>query len=141
MHTTDTPTKVCAQCHVPKPITDFAKRTKSRDGLQAHCRDCGRAMLDAADARRRARTQAQHAHVIIDRDDLAERLADHADDVVDALFAAAETGDPDVLYRIADVLCSPESPDCPAGADDYTGAECLPHLLADAHANGGFGAP
>jgi hypothetical protein len=132
------PTKVCAKCHAPTPLAAFHKRTRSRDGLQAHCKDCGRAMLDAADARRRARTQAQHAHVIVDWEELEERLADRVPELVDALFAAAETGDPDVLYCIADVVCPPP---CPADDDAYTGADCLPHLLACAHANGGFGAP
>jgi hypothetical protein len=123
-------TKVCAICHEPKPLSAFHKRTRSRDGLQAHCKGCGRQMLDAADARRAAR--AQHARVIADREELADRLTDRIEAVVDLLFDVADEGDPDVLYCLADLLCGPE---CPEADDAYTGAACLPHLLACVHYN------
>src|SRR6185436_2040869 len=48
----DTALKVCSICDVAKPLDQFAGRTRSPDGLQYHCRACGRRALDAADARR-----------------------------------------------------------------------------------------
>jgi hypothetical protein len=62
----DTALKICSICNVAKPLDQFAGRTRSPDGRQYHCRDCGRRALDAADARRAteraaAREQAQRA--------------------------------------------------------------------------------
>jgi hypothetical protein len=34
------PLKRCGRCKQEKPLRDFAKRRASRDGLQAHCREC-----------------------------------------------------------------------------------------------------
>lgn len=34
--------KVCNRCHSAKPTSEFHKRSKSRDGRQAHCKECGR---------------------------------------------------------------------------------------------------
>src|SRR5438067_6586246 len=48
----DTALKRCSICDVAKPRDQFAGRTRSPDGLQYHCRACGRRALDAADARR-----------------------------------------------------------------------------------------
>src|SRR3954462_4168644 len=48
----DTALKACSICNVAKPLDQFAGRTRSPDGLQYHCRACGRRALDAADARR-----------------------------------------------------------------------------------------
>lgn len=34
--------KRCVTCHRDRPLTDFNKRAKAQDGLQARCRDCAR---------------------------------------------------------------------------------------------------
>ena len=130
MPTTDTASKVCSLCHQSKPLEAFAKRTRSADGLQRHCKACGRAALDAADARQRALRIAARAGVVTDRETLEDRLALRAAAVVDLLFDCAEEGAADVLSRLADLLCGPY---CPAAAEDYAGEECLPHWLGDSH--------
>jgi hypothetical protein len=33
-------TKVCARCHKSKPLTDFYKRSKSKDGYGIYCKPC-----------------------------------------------------------------------------------------------------
>src|SRR5215208_4916701 len=55
----DTALKVCSLCNVAKPLDQFAGRTRSPDGLQYHCRACGRRVLDAADARRATERAAE----------------------------------------------------------------------------------
>jgi hypothetical protein len=37
------PTKVCSKCKKEKPLTEFHRCLKSRDGRQSHCIDCQRA--------------------------------------------------------------------------------------------------
>ncbi|HEY7064869.1 MAG TPA: hypothetical protein VII06_25570 [Chloroflexota bacterium] len=138
MLTTDTATKVCALCQEPKPLEAFAKRTRSADGLQRHCKACGRHALDAADARARARAAAQRRGVVTDWDSLVARIADEADAVARVLHRAALEGAPNVLDRLAAVLCGA---DCPADTEDYAGEDCLVHALADAHEEGLRGAP
>jgi hypothetical protein len=127
MHTTDTPKKTCSQCGEPKPLAAFAKRTKSRDGLQAHCRDCGRQMLDAADARRKAAANGQ-LPIATDWNTMFQLFEARAYDVVCALSEAAEGGC-DVLWHLAASL----EPNCPATADDYSGPTCYLHALAEIH--------
>jgi hypothetical protein len=34
--------KICNRCGEPKEADQFHKRTASKDGLQSHCKDCGR---------------------------------------------------------------------------------------------------
>src|SRR5687767_8251228 len=51
-------TKPCSLCHAEKPLDQFYRRTRSRDGRQAACIPCTRSALDAADERRRAARQA-----------------------------------------------------------------------------------
>jgi len=38
-------TKVCGSCKQQKPLADFNKNRSSKDGLQAYCRPCNRAMV------------------------------------------------------------------------------------------------
>jgi len=33
-------TKLCKKCNTARPLTDFQKMTRSKDGLQAWCRAC-----------------------------------------------------------------------------------------------------
>src|SRR3954451_21054463 len=52
--------KVCSLCGLAKPLDQFHRRTRSPDGHQAHCAACGRAALDAADAKQKqARADAR----------------------------------------------------------------------------------
>src|SRR5215218_7915847 len=51
--------KLCSICNVAKPRDQFAGRTRSPDGLQYHCRACGRRALDGADARRATERAAE----------------------------------------------------------------------------------
>lgn len=32
--------KACAKCETAKPHSDFHKHAKTKDGLQAHCKEC-----------------------------------------------------------------------------------------------------
>ena len=53
--------KACRLGGEAKPCREFNRRTKSRDGFQAHCKACGRVALDAADARAKAEREARRA--------------------------------------------------------------------------------
>jgi len=35
--------KVCTCCGKLKPLTEYYKKTSTKDGFAAHCADCGRA--------------------------------------------------------------------------------------------------
>src|SRR3954468_18107569 len=109
--------KACALCGVAKPLTEFYRRTRSPDGYQAHCKACGRAALDAADARARARQRG----VLVTREEVEDAIATQAEAVVDVLFACTLEGHADVVNRLAEAL----HPDCPAAYEDYEGEECL----------------
>jgi hypothetical protein len=115
-------TKVCAICHVPKPFGAFHKCTKSADGLQRHCRACGRGMLDAADARRKAAARGP-LPIATDWEGLVALFEARAFDVVMALDDAAQAGAEYPFDHLADTL----EPDCPTLADDYGGphATCM----------------
>ena len=39
--------KTCTKCGETKPVSEFNKRAKSRDGLRYHCRSCDKAMNTA----------------------------------------------------------------------------------------------
>src|SRR4051794_13032225 len=122
--------KTCRICGLPKPLADFHKRTRSLDGHQAHCAACGRAALDAADAR--AAAARRQASLISEWAGLERFVQTHAWDVVDALSDAAWAGTPLVLAYLAERLCSP----CPEPDDeDYGGPSCLLHDLAMVHTN------
>jgi hypothetical protein len=120
-------TKPCSICGEPKPLAAFAKRTKSADGLQRHCKPCGRQALDAADARRKATARGQ-LPIATDLDALVALVEARALDVVLALWEAADAG-ADVLAHLAHSL----EPTCPAEADEYSGPFCELHELAFMH--------
>src|SRR5215216_1326649 len=109
--------KVCSQCGEAKPLDQFHRRTRSADGHQAHCKACGRAALDAADARARARQRG----VLVTREEIEDAVAAQAEAVVDVLFACTIEGYADVLDRLHAAL----HPDCPAQFEGYAGEECL----------------
>lgn len=39
--------KACQRCHLAKPISDFSKHSRAKDGLQPWCRDCKREHYEA----------------------------------------------------------------------------------------------
>ena len=39
-------TKYCIQCKQTKPLLEFHKLTKSKDGLQCYCKECNKAAAD-----------------------------------------------------------------------------------------------
>ena len=117
--------KVCSQCGEAKPLDAFHRRTRSPDGHQAHCKACGRAALDAADARARARQRG----VLVTGEDIEDAIATQAATVLQVLVDCALQGHADVLYRLAEAL----HPDCPAGSEDSVGEECALHDLGSCH--------
>ena len=34
--------KVCTKCNISKPLTEFSKAKKEKDGLQYKCKDCNK---------------------------------------------------------------------------------------------------
>src|SRR4051812_35555871 len=46
-------TKPCAICNIDQPASEFHRRSRSVDGLQRHCKTCGRHALDGADAKQK----------------------------------------------------------------------------------------
>jgi hypothetical protein len=128
MRATDPMMKRCSICGEGKPLNAFAKRTRSADGLQQHCKPCGRQALDAATARRAA-AQVAVRPLATNLEEFMVVIQERALDVVIAFHAAAEAGTDDVLGFIADAL----EPSCPAVADDYIGPECHLHWLAWLH--------
>jgi hypothetical protein len=122
-------TKVCAICHELKSLDAFARRTRSADGRQRHCKACGRQMLDAADARRRA---AAHGRPPItpDFDSLVALIEARADEVARALWEAAAAGAEFPLQHLADTL----EPTCPTDLGTPEGdGWCEVHELAFEH--------
>src|SRR3954447_3530829 len=117
--------KTCTLRGETKPLDQFHRRARSRDGHQAHCKACGRAALDAADARARARQRG----VLVTRAEVEAVLATQADTVLDVLFACTFEGHVDVLDRLAEAL----HPDCPTMVEGYEGADCLLHDLGHIH--------
>src|SRR5687767_10566546 len=108
-------TKQCrGPCGQELPLDAFYRRTRSRDGHQDRCRACTRPALDAAAEARRQhqrnarttaglspspprlprvpRSPAPPAAPALPREWLEWTLRRHADRVLDALLAAAETG-------------------------------------------------
>jgi hypothetical protein len=112
--------KHCTRCGQVKQLTDFYKRSSATDGRQGWCKDCARAALDAADARRKAR---RHQPAATDWATLAALLVERIDDVIELFNAVTETGEVDVFGRLADRLC----PNCPRAREDYDGPPCWLH--------------
>src|SRR4051812_10020332 len=117
--------KTCTLCGETKPLDQFHRRARSQDGHQAHCKACGRAALDAADARARARQRG----VLVTRAEVEDVLATQAETVLDVLFACTFEGHVDVLDRLAEAL----HPVCPTMVEGYEGADCLLHELGSVH--------
>ena len=122
-------TKRCSICGAEKPRAAFYARRRSPDGLQAHCRECSRRTIDAAEARRR-----QPRPIAATYGELAAVFAARADEVVEALVESAGEGS---LYPLADLADALE-PACPAYAPvgaDSPGPRpmCALHFLVAVH--------
>jgi hypothetical protein len=115
--------RTCAACHVPKPPGEFARRSRSADGLQRHCKPCGRKMLDEADRRRKARERREAMErrrvegpdrfdpaAAGDGDCAAWVLEDRAVEAWNALVEGASGGKVDLLGYLADQLFGPPPP-------------------------------
>ena len=50
--------KHCSRCDTEKPIDDFSRDSREKDGLRRYCRECGSSANAAAYQRRKARTAA-----------------------------------------------------------------------------------
>lgn len=37
--------KVCAKCGEPKPLAEYFRRSRAKDGLQSYCKSCHRAVM------------------------------------------------------------------------------------------------
>jgi hypothetical protein len=121
--------KRCSICGADKPRSEFYARRRSPDGLQAHCRECSRRTIDAAEARRR-----QPRPIAATYGELAAVFAARADEVVEALVESAGEGSLHPLADLADAL----EPACPAYAPaggDSPGPRpmCALHFLAAVH--------
>lgn len=46
--------KRCPRCGEAKPVSDFYRNRRTKDGLAAYCKVCARAIVDAASEKRRA---------------------------------------------------------------------------------------
>lgn len=70
------PTKRCSHCKRRKPLSEFGKSTRSRDGLAFYCRSCNNA--DARKRMRRYRGIKRVSTIFIDvaRELLPERTFD-----------------------------------------------------------------
>lgn len=53
--------KTCTKCGETKPVTEFGKETKARDGLRTHCKACINAYKIAWSAANRVEVNAYHA--------------------------------------------------------------------------------
>jgi hypothetical protein len=109
--------RTCTQCHIPQPLDreHFYYRRRDRLGFQRQCIRCTRTALDQADAKRKAeRQRAREAPPLravpapparsedgFDWGWLVWGIQAHAWDIAEVLVAAAWSGTPDVLERIA----------------------------------------
>ena len=55
-----TDTKVCSHCKLEKPVMDFNRLTKARDGLQPRCRQCAHEYHLQYTARNKVRCKARY---------------------------------------------------------------------------------
>jgi hypothetical protein len=50
--------KVCTRCHSQKPLSEFSKDRRRRDGLRQYCKECGVAYSTGWEAKNRDRRNA-----------------------------------------------------------------------------------
>jgi hypothetical protein len=153
-------TKPCSGCHVEKPLDQFYRRTRSRDGRQAACIPCTRSALDTADERHRAARPLRVAPAVAApagaprlpalspqaaplprtkslRDYVEERARKDYSKIADTLVSMAVAGDRAMMGRLLEYLLGK-----PQGATDDRGPERFLRLLMAANPalNGGDGA-
>lgn len=86
--------KICGKCKLPKPLTEFHKNRRSKDGLQDRCKECHKQDVKAAYAQnpdpyiRRVQERAQREPEKIWRNALRQRAKIYGldPDMVEAAF-------------------------------------------------------
>ena len=129
-------TKTCRLRGVPRPRSEFARRTRSRDGLQRHCKACGRATLDAADARAKAERQARRApsSPLTEYAAFVGMIAARAEEIADALDDCVELGEPERAEPyVLEFLVTRLFGDAPENEDDDPLEARTLRLLASVH--------
>lgn len=58
-----TATKKCRHCGKVLPITEFYRKSKSKDGLQCVCKECHKAEVAECAAKRKAQTTLPEQHI------------------------------------------------------------------------------
>jgi len=65
--------KPCTKCQTPKPLAEFRKSNRTRDGLDTQCRLCRKAKAKTAEARNNPSTRANWARGTMAKLHLTER--------------------------------------------------------------------
>jgi len=65
--------KTCTKCHQPKPLGEFRRYNRTRDGLDTQCRSCRQAKAKTAEARNTQSTRANCARGTMAKLHLTER--------------------------------------------------------------------
>jgi hypothetical protein len=65
--------KPCTKCDQPKPLTEFRKSNRTKDGLDTQCKACRKAKAKTAEARNTPSTRAKWARGTLAKLHLTER--------------------------------------------------------------------
>jgi len=65
--------KLCTKCQTPKPLSEFRKYNRTKDGLDTQCRSCRQAKAKTAEARNTPSTRAKWARGTMAKLHLTER--------------------------------------------------------------------
>jgi hypothetical protein len=65
--------KPCTKCQTPKPLSEFRKSNRTKDGLDTQCRDCRKAKAKTTEARNTPSTRANWARGTLAKLHLTER--------------------------------------------------------------------
>jgi hypothetical protein len=65
--------KTCTKCKQEKPLAEFGRYTRTKDGLDTQCRSCRQAKAKTAEARNTPSTRANWARGTLAKLHLTER--------------------------------------------------------------------
>jgi hypothetical protein len=65
--------KPCTKCQTPKPLCEYRKSNRTKDGLDTQCRSCRQAKAKTAEARNTPSTRANWARGTMAKLHLTER--------------------------------------------------------------------
>jgi len=65
--------KICTKCHQAKPLSEFRRYNRTRDGLDTQCRDCRKASAKTTQARNKLSARANWARGTMANLHLTER--------------------------------------------------------------------